>query len=154
MSAVSWGDFERQAPWLAAFGKERLDGKVAYLATIRASGLPRAHPVTPIVGDGRCFIFVEPNSPKVRDLRHNGHFCLHCGMSDSSGSSGEFQVTGVAEQVDDPGVRSLAESISSYRPSVRYVLFELKVVEALSTLYRGGRPDRERWDVTVTSCAG
>lgn len=153
MTAVSWSNLESQVPDLARFGRDRLDGKVAYLATIRKSGWPRAHPVTPIIGEGHCFIFVEPNSAKVRDLLNDGHFCLHCGMSDNSGSSGEFQVTGIAEQVQEADMRALAESVCSYRPSARYLLFELKVSEVLSTLYRGGRPDRQRWEASIASCA-
>lgn len=153
VTAVSWSNLESQVPDLARFGRDRLDGKVAYLATIRKSGWPRAHPVTPIIGEGHCFIFVEPNSAKVRDLLNDGHFCLHCGMSDSSGSSGEFQLTGIAEQVHDEDMRALAESVCSYRPSARYLLFELKASEVLSTLYRGGRPDRQRWEARIESCA-
>ena len=144
-NAVSWRFLEEEFSRLALFGKDRLDGKVAYLATIRNDGMPRAHPVTPVLGRGYCFIFVEPDSQKVRDLQSNGYFCLHCSMNDSSGSSGEFQVTGIAEQVADPGLRKVAEGASSYRPSARSLLFELRIVEVLSTSYRGGRPDRVRW---------
>jgi len=145
MNAVSWQLLEEQSSLLASFGKDRLDGKVAYLATIRTDGMPRAHPVTPVVGGGYCFIFVEPGSQKVKDLQSNGYFCLHCSMNDSSGSSGEFQVTGIAEQVADSGLREVAEGASSYRPSARSLLFELRIVEVLSTSYRGGRADRNRW---------
>lgn len=153
MTTVSWAQLEREAPELAGFGRDRLDGKVAYLATIRRSGWPRAHPVTPIIGEGHCFIFMEPNSPKVRDLLNNHHYCLHCSMNDSSGSSGEFQITGIAEQVEDEEMRFLAESVSSYRPAARYLLFELKISEILSTEYRGGRPDRRRWEPQIASLA-
>ncbi len=142
---VSWATLAGAAPELAAFGRERLDGKVAYLATVRPSGEPRAYPVTPIIGAGRCFVFTEPRSPKSRDLRENGHFCLHCALSDTSGSSGEFQMSGIAEQVVDESVRTEAESVSSYKPAPRYLLFELKVTEVLSTAYRGGKPDRKKW---------
>ena len=149
MQAVSWGELEREDVALAAFGQERLDGKVAYLATIRRDGRPRAHPVTPVIGEGRMFIFLEPSSPRTRDLIENGDFCLHCAMSDSSGSSGEFQVIGVAARVDEPSVREIAESVSSFRPSVRSLLFELFVSEALSTAYPGGQPKRRRWQVSA-----
>ncbi|HAK51182.1 MAG TPA: pyridoxamine 5'-phosphate oxidase [Gammaproteobacteria bacterium] len=144
-NAISWQLLEEQSSQMALFGKDRLDGKVAYLATIRNDGMPRAHPVTPVIGGGYCFIFVEPDSQKVRDLQSNGYFCLHCSMNDSSGSSGEFQVTGIAEQIVDPNLREVAEAASSYRPSARSLLFELRLVEVLSTSYRGGRPDRSRW---------
>ena len=145
MTSVSWGELGQAMPELATFGKDRLDGKVAYLATIRKNGQPRAHPVTPIIGQGSCFIFVEPSSPKTRDLLDNGHFCLHCSMNDSSGSSGEFQMTGMALQIEDREKRSLAESVSSFRPSARYLLFELRLSEVMSTSYLGGRPNRQKW---------
>ena len=98
------------------------------------------------------FIFLEPSSPRTRDLIESGEYCLHCAMSDSSGSSGEFQVTGVAIQIADPAMRELAEPVSSFRPALRSVLFELQITEAMSTAYRGGQPKRRRWhsgDVVV-----
>ncbi len=147
MTAVTWGILAEADTELAGFGQERLDGKVAYLATIRGDGRPRAHPVTPVIGKGHLYIFVEPSSPKARDLEVNGDYCLHCAMNDSSGSSGEFQITGVAVKVNDPAMRELAENHSSFRPSIRHQLFELNVVEAFSTYYRGGRPVRRRWQV-------
>ncbi|MDA0978475.1 MAG: pyridoxamine 5'-phosphate oxidase family protein [Proteobacteria bacterium] len=145
MRAVSWGELEREDVALAAFGQERLDGKVAYLATTRKDGRPRAHPVTPVIGEGHMFIFLEPSSPRTRDLIENPDYCLHCAMSDSSGSSGEFQVTGIARHSEDAGLRELAESISNFRPSTRSLLFELTITEALSTAYLGGQPKRRRW---------
>lgn len=149
MQAVNWGVLEREDVKLAAFGQERLDGKVAYLATIRPDGRPRAHPVTPVIGQGRLFIFLEPSSPRTRDLEDNPDFCLHCAMSDSSGSSGEFQATGVVARVDDREIRAAAESVCSFRPSVRSVLFELLISEVMSTAYPGGQPKRRRWQVTA-----
>ena len=145
MQAVSWAELESADSSLAAFGQDRLDGKVAYLATVRKDGRPRAHPVTPVIGKGHMFIFLEPSSPRTRDLIESGEYCLHCAMSDSSGSSGEFQVTGVAIQIADPAMREMAESVSSFRPALRSVLFELRVTEAMSTAYPGGQPKRRRW---------
>ena len=143
--AVSWGDFESAEPAMAAFGKDRIDGKVAYLATVRRDGSPKTHPVTPIIGEGHCFLFVEPASRKVHDLKNNGLYCLHCSMSDSSGSSGEFQISGVARLIDDAQMRMQAEDVCSFRPAERHLLFELTVEEVVSTLYKGGRPDRQVW---------
>ena len=143
--AESWQKLEQEALQLAAFGKARLDGKVAYLATVQDNGWPRVHPVTPIIGDGKCFIFVEPESSKVRDLRGNGRYALHCGMTDSSGSSGEFKMVGTALEVGDASTREAAEAVCSFRPSASYLLFELQIAEVASTAYRGGRPDRRKW---------
>ena len=142
---VSWGGLAAADAELAGFGQERLDGKVAYLATIRGDGRPRAHPVRPVIGKGGLFLFLEPDSRKARDLLANGAYCMHCTMSDSSGSSGEFQITGQARRIDDQAVRAAAESVSGFRPAAKHLLFELDIAEALSTHYRGGRPHRRRW---------
>jgi hypothetical protein len=141
----TWRDLTRAAPDIAAFGRDRLDGKVAYLATIRTSGKPRVHPVTAILSDQHCFIFAQPDSSKVRDFSVNSQFSIHCAMSDSSGSSGEFQMTGQALQVQDPEMREEAEANCTFKPSARSILFELRVEEVIATSYRGGLPDRRRW---------
>ena len=145
MTSVSWEALEREMPELAEFGANRLDGKVAYLATVKLTGEPQANPITPVFGEGHCFVFIAPGSPKAGDLKENGYYCLHCSMNDSSGSSGEFQMSGEARQIVDAEKRTLAESVSSYRPSSSYLLFELQLSKVLSTSYRGGRPIRHKW---------
>ena len=154
MRAVPWEVLEREDVSLAAFGQKRLDGKVSYLATLRKDGRPRAHPVTPVVGEGHVFIFLEPSSPRTRDLEEISDFCLHCAMSDSSGSSGEFQMTGTAVKVENNKKRALAESISNFRPSTRSLLFELYIADALSTVYRNGQPKRRRWQISAPTMKG
>ncbi len=138
-------ELEAADPEIAAFGCQRLDGKLAYLATVRDDAKPRLHPVTPIIGAGHCFLFVEPSTPKAKDLLKSGWYSLHCAMNDSSGSSGEFILNGQVQAVTDSALRALAESISSYRPAARTVLFELAIHEAHAIDYRFGRPHRRRW---------
>ena len=65
-------------------------------------GRPRVHPVAPIVGGGRLFVFMEPTSPKVHDLRERCSYALHNGVPDTYGTGGEFSVSGVATPLDDP----------------------------------------------------
>lgn len=127
---VRWSEFEAAAPQLAAFGAGRLAIPPAYLATVRGSGAPRVHPVTPIVGDGGLYLFMEPTSPKGRDIRERGWYALHNGVPDTLGTGGEFSVGGRAVLVDDPGGRAAAARAASYEPADRYVLFELMVMEA------------------------
>ena len=127
--AVAWGDFATAAPALADFGAARLLTPPAYLATARADGTPRVHPVTPIIGDGRLFVFMEPTSPKGRDLRERATFALHNGVPDTAGTGGEFSVSGRAALVTDPDTRAAAARASSYEPADRYILFELLVRE-------------------------
>jgi hypothetical protein len=145
-SSVSWGEFSVQAPQLARFGADRLTVSPAYLATVRPSGAPRVHPVTPIVTPRGVFLFMEPTSPKGRDLRDRRRFALHNGVPDDAGSGGEFYVAGVGVPVDDPSVRAEVEEAATYPPAERYVLFELLVSEARCNGYGDiDLPDPTRW---------
>jgi len=142
---MSWQNLEDHHPDLAAFGAERLNGNVAYLATVRTDGSPRVHPVTPIIGQGHLFVFMEPTSPKGHDLRRDGRYALHCSVSDSSGASGEFNVTGQAQFIDNSELRALAAQLASYTPGERYILFEFTIESATSTIYADGQAVRTRW---------
>jgi hypothetical protein len=142
---ATWADFAEAAPELAAFGADRLKQGVAFLATVRPDGSPRVHPVTPILGEGRLFLFMEPTSPKGADLRRDGRYMIHSLITDTEGTAGEFLVRGRAVAIDDPAVRAIAAGAASYQPDDRYVLFELGVDGALSTVYDQGRPVRRRW---------
>jgi hypothetical protein len=92
---TSWSEFSRLAPELAAFGEARFRSGVAYLGTLRADGGPRVHPVTPILGE-QLFLFMEPTSPKGKDLQRDDRYALHCSVADSNGGEGEFYVRGRA----------------------------------------------------------
>src|SRR5512139_3305134 len=96
---------------------ERLNGKVAYLATVRKDGSPRVHPMTPIIGQGHLFVFMEPTSPKGHDLQRDGRYAIHCSVSDTSGASGEFMIMGRADLINDPELRTLALRVASYPPA-------------------------------------
>jgi hypothetical protein len=101
--------------------------------------------VTPIVGQGHLFVFMEPTSPKGHDLQRDGRYALHCSMDDSSGAGGEFTVTGLGHLVADPELRALAAELASYPAEDRYILFELEVASAASKSYPGGPPVRHSW---------
>jgi hypothetical protein len=139
-----WQDFEQANPEMAAFGKARLQSGVAYLGTIRHDGGPRVHPVTPIIGED-LFLFMEPTSPKGKDLERDGRYSLHCAVENSSGGEGEFYVRGTAKLVTDPLVRETAIKASSYQPRERYVLFVFTVDFAFMNQYIDGNPTVQRW---------
>ena len=142
---MSWRELEAGDPDLGRFGEERLHGAVAYLATVRQDGAPRVHPVTPIIGGGRLFVFMEPTSPKGKDLERDPRFALHCSVADNDGGSGEFVVSGRAERISDSHSREAAAAASTYTPAERYILFELLVDRAQSSIYEGGQPVRREW---------
>jgi hypothetical protein len=142
---MSWKSLEDQQPELAAFGAERLNGNVAYLATVRKDGSPRVHPMTPIIGQGHLFVFMEPTSPKGHDLRRDGRYAIHCSVSDTSGASGEFIIAGRAHFVDSSELRALAVRLASYTPADRYILFEFTIESAASTIYSDGKAVHKHW---------
>ena len=142
---MSWKDLEKAAPELANFGFSRFKTGVAYLATLRRDGSPRVHPVTPIIEQGHLFLFMEPTSPKGPDLRRDGRYALHCAVSDPNGTSGEFFTTAGSKLIDDPAKRSLAAQLASYAPTDSYILFELSIESAVSTVYKDGKPVRQHW---------
>ena len=142
---MSWKFLEEEQPELAAFGAERLNGKVAYLATVRKDGSPRVHPMTPILGEGHLFVFMEPTSPKGHDLERDSRYAIHCAVTDSSGASGEFIINGQAHRTDDPELRALAVKLASYPVADRYILFEFDVESAASTVYPDHQVVRRSW---------
>ncbi len=144
---MSWKTFESESPEIAEFGKARLHNKVAYLATIRKDGSPRVHPFTPIIGEGHFFAFMEPTSPKGHDLRRDDRYSVHCSVTDTSGESGEFIVTGRAKFIDDPELRALAVRIAPYNPAERYVLFEFDIESAMMTEYKDGQAVHRYWKI-------
>ncbi|MDX1414984.1 MAG: pyridoxamine 5'-phosphate oxidase family protein [Candidatus Promineifilaceae bacterium] len=143
---MSWQDLEDGNAELATFGRERFTSRVAYLATVRKDGSPRVHPVTPIIGEGRLFLFMEPTSPKGFDLRRDPRYAMHASVEDAGGGGGEFFINGRATLIEDPETRDIAGQAASYAPAGRYILFELSVISAFSNIYsEEGPPRQQRW---------
>lgn len=145
---MSWNIFEENAPELARLVFEKLNRKIAYLATLKKDGSPRLHPVTPFIGNGMLFIFTEPSSPKIRDLQRDGRYALHCSVG-GEGPLIEILVSGEAVVISNPHVRrEQAESIAA-SPVVtdRYFLFEFQVNHVLVVEYDEERkPVVHRWN--------
>jgi hypothetical protein len=141
----SWGQFEAAQPELAAFGATCLNARPAYLATLRQGGGPRVHPVTPAIGGGHLFVFMEPSSPKSHDLQERHVYSLHNGVPDMNGTGGEFAVSGSANLVEGD-LRELAAEAAPYEPAARYILFELSIIEARCNGYGDvALPITRRW---------
>jgi hypothetical protein len=143
---MSWREFEEGSPELALLGASLLSRKIAYLATIRKDGSPRIHPVRPIVGDGYLFIFIDHNSPKRSDLLRDGRYAIHCSVIETNGLSSEFMISGLAQAVDDPGIRQRAVELWGAEVPAKYALFEFSIDRAIVTEYTEERkPVRYRW---------
>ena len=145
---ISWGEFSSVEPDLARFGADKLTAAPAYLATIRLSGAPRVHPVTPIFAGAGLYLFMEPTSPKRRDLVERGWFALHNGVPDNAGTGGEFWASGLGLAVDDPDMWAIVADTAGYEPPDRYVLFEFLLSEARCHGYGDvPLPSTLRWSV-------
>jgi hypothetical protein len=146
---VRWVAFAAAAPELAAAGRGRLyryGTGLAFLATVRADGAPRVHPVCPtIVGDG-LWVLIGP-SPKLGDLERDGRYALH--TFPDADVDDEFFISGQATRIDDDGQRHAVRADLADRGSTtgdEDVLFELLLDRALHAAY-GPRPS---WPPTYT----
>lgn len=143
---VNWREFAALAPELAAYGEARFNrARVAFIATVADDGSPRVNPVHPVICEGRLLLFIEPTSPKARDLTCSGRYALHSHVDNPTGIGGEFSITGVAFCIDDPATRRRAVAASCYTPAEDYLLFELHIDAALAREYEDLRPVEQRW---------
>jgi len=145
---MNWEGFEERSPELARIGRERLNRKIAYLATIKKDGSPRLHPVTAFIGSGKLFIFTEPSSPKIGDLQNDGRYTLHNSVEwHSDEPLIEFLVSGHTETITDHDIRQKATLIAD-SPVVTegYYLFEFHIAYALVVEYDADwQPVVRRW---------
>jgi hypothetical protein len=141
---ATWAEFELADAQLATFGRERLDGRVSFHATLRRDGSPRVHPVETWVAAGLLMVRFRRESPKVREVARDARYALHSPMDNPDGVGGEFLVRGWMEQVspDHPAAIELARTTP-----MALAFYGLSVEEAVGTTYEG--PDRDpvyrRW---------
>ena len=131
-SWVSWVEFAAADPRLAASIKALMcqyGAGMGYLATVRADGGPRVHPVAPIVSDDEglfCFVI---RSPKRSDLGRDGRYALHAFPPEESDD--EAYLTGRARPVTDPSQRERLARTMRADPATDWKLYELSVETAM-----------------------
>jgi hypothetical protein len=107
---------------------------LGYLATIRADGGPRVHPVSPAVIDGRLYAFLLRRSPKSRDLARDPRFALHSWplpFAEDSFDDEEIAFTGRAVPVDDQAIHDRVAKAVGDDPASG-IVFELLLESALA----------------------
>jgi len=128
---ASWSEFATDEPRLADEIRvlmQQYGPGLGYLATVRADGGPRVHPVSPVITDEGLFCFVV-DSPKRRDLERDGRYALHSFPPEEHDD--EAYVAGQARPVtDEARVARLAESLRA-APQVDWRLFEFTVDVAM-----------------------
>ena len=98
---MKWGPFASVRPDLADAGRQLLyqyGVGLAFLATTRADGSPRVHPMCPVLTDSDLYAFIVP-SPKRHDLRRDGRYALHSFAADKNEDA--FYLMGRAELIAD-----------------------------------------------------
>jgi hypothetical protein len=143
---AQWSEFVSVSPHLAAVIHDLLHQYgpgLGYLATVRADGGPRVHPVSPVVCEGRLFCFIIA-SPKRDDLSRDGRYALHTFPSDRS--EDDAYLAGRATRVTDPGLVARLGAEMRASSMVDWWLFEL-TVEVAVAVHNSGTPTavREVW---------
>jgi hypothetical protein len=145
---ATWSQFVTAAPLLAARIRallEQYGQGLGYLATVRADGGPRVHPVAPVITEEGLYCFVLP-SPKQRDLERDGRYALHSFPPEHSDD--EAYLAGTAAPVDDRRrIGQLARRFQA-APGQGWRLFELHIDVAM--VGRVGL-DHEIWHAPATA---
>jgi hypothetical protein len=134
---ASWPEFAAAAPRLA----DAIRGLVhqygpglGYLATVRADGGPRVHPVSPVVTDEGLFCFVI-DSPKRRDLERDGRYALHSFPPEHSDN--EAYLAGRAQPVTDEEQRARLARLARAELHDDWRLFEFTIDVAMLAEHAG-----------------
>jgi hypothetical protein len=126
-----WSEFALAAPRLAdaVHGLLHQFGPgLGYLATVRADGGPRVHPVSPVVHDGGLYCFVIA-SPKRSDLERDGRYALH---SFPAEGDDEAYVAGRAIRVTEREVIAGLAAKMRAEPRVDWRLYEFTIEVAMT----------------------
>ncbi|TCB93527.1 pyridoxamine 5'-phosphate oxidase family protein [Micromonospora zingiberis] len=152
---ASWSEFAADEPRLAdgiRLLMQQYGPGFGYLATVRADGGPRVHPVSPVITDDGLFCFVI-DSPKRRDLERDGRYALHSFPAEESDD--EAYVAGRAWPVTDDATVARLALAARAAPHADWRLFEFTVDVAMLSRHghsaaglpgdQGGGPAVQVW---------
>ncbi|SIQ59437.1 pyridoxamine 5'-phosphate oxidase family protein [Micromonospora avicenniae] len=128
---ASWSEFAADEPRLADGIRvlmQQYGPGFGYLATVRADGGPRVHPVSPVITDEGLFCFII-DSPKRRDLERDGRYALHSFPPEESDD--EAYVAGHAHPVTDQARVARLAARAGAASQVDWRLFEFTVDVAM-----------------------
>lgn len=131
MGFTAWREFAAADPRLSASIRALLHqyGRgMAYLATVRADGGPRIHPVCPIATDEGLYCFVIA-SPKRDDLNRDGRYALHAFPAEHSDA--EAYLSGTARQVVNVSIVDQMAREHGAAAGLDWTLFEFSVDVAM-----------------------
>ena len=146
-----WEEFERNAPELAGFGRERFDRTgLVLVGTLRKNGWPRISPVEPLITDGHLYLGMMWRSRKALDLLRDPRCTVHSIVSNRDASEGEFKLYGRAMDIQDPAMRrsycdALQEQIGWRPEEPEYHLFSIDIIGASSAIIKDEEWIRQIW---------
>jgi hypothetical protein len=141
---ATWAEFVDADPALAAFARERLEGRIVYQATLRLDGGPRVHPVSPWIAAGLLCVSFRDTSPKRREVARDARYALHTAQpwGDHAGNFGEFMARGCLDEIAASHPAVVARRQTPYG-LVHYVC---SIEEAVATEYSNDEmPVYRRW---------
>ena len=147
---ITWTQFTQQQPALAETGRGQFYQHglgLGFLATVRADGGPRVHPVCPVISAAGLHVLILPG-PKRADLRRDGRYSLHSETYPPPREDDGFAVSGRAAETSDRAAwntvrdQVIADFGQLWPDYESLTLFELSVASCLLTLTQpdGGFP--------------
>jgi hypothetical protein len=139
---ITWTQFTQQQPALAETGRGQFYQHglgLGFLATVRADGGPRVHPVCPVISAAGLHVLILPG-PKRGDLRRDGRYALHTEMYPPPREDDGFAVSGRAAEVSDAAAwntvrdQVIADFGKLWPDYESLTLFELSMASCLLTL--------------------
>jgi len=103
---IHWSEFADLRPDLEPVARGMLYQHglgLGFLATVRADGGPRVHPICPVLAEN-LYAFIVPG-PKLADLRRDGRYALCSETCAPPRHDDNVFLTGVTEELDDVRLR-------------------------------------------------
>jgi hypothetical protein len=114
---IPWSEFADLRPDLEPVARGMLYQHglgLGFLATVRADGGPRVHPVCPVLAEN-LYAFIVPG-PKLADLRRDGRYALCSETCAPPRHDDNLYIAGMIEELEDASLRSrLTNQILSER---------------------------------------
>ena len=146
---LTWQEFERAAPEIAANGRELLERfQFVLVGTLTKDGSPRVTPVEAYVIDGHLLVNMIPRSLKALDLLRDPRVYIHAPVT-AKGGDPEFKLAGRAAVLEDETLRGKLDDLFwemiKWRPLPDSHYFELLAERAAWVTYGDDAQRSIRW---------
>ena len=147
---MTWAEFERAAPELAALGRERIERfDCVIIGTLTRDGSPRVNPVEAYVVDGHLLMNMIPRSLKALDLLRDPRIFVHTLITSKNGDEGEFKIRGRALPLTDERLRTALDDVFErriqWRPPPDSHYFDVDIARVAFVRYVDGQQDIRHW---------